>query len=62
MTPGKVCLVEETLDCDTCGAVVMRLTEAEAQRVADRPYAYIVFCTSCRRAEIERTGQYYEEL
>jgi hypothetical protein len=37
-----------TLDCQDCGAVVKKLTDAEAQKVADNPYNYVVYCVSCR--------------
>lgn len=38
-----------TLDCQDCGNVVRRLTDAEAQQVADNPYNFVVYCASCRR-------------
>lgn len=49
---------EPTVDCQTCGEVIRRLTPAEARRVADRPYDFVVNCGPCGRAEarrIERT-------
>ncbi|WP_159600239.1 hypothetical protein [Agromyces humi] len=36
-----------TLDCQDCGRVLRKLTPAEAQRVAYRPYSFIVFCNDC---------------
>lgn len=40
---------EPTLDCQSCGEILRKLTAAEAQRVAENPYNYIVFCTPCVR-------------
>lgn len=40
---------EPTLDCQDCGEVVMRLSVAEAQRVAEKPYDYVVWCFACSR-------------
>lgn len=35
---------QQFLECQTCGSVVKKLTSAEAQRVADSPYDYVVYC------------------
>lgn len=40
---------EPTLDCQTCGTPLRRLTLAEAQMVAANPYNYIVDCYACAR-------------
>jgi uncharacterized protein with PIN domain len=40
---------ESTLDCQDCGAILKRLTNAEAQQVADNPYNFIAFCRSCQQ-------------
>jgi RNase P subunit RPR2 len=37
-----------TLNCQDCGRIVMELTHAEARRVAERPYDFIVYCSECR--------------
>lgn len=39
-----------TLDCQTCGEVIRRLTNAEVAVVADNPYKYVVDCFECRKA------------
>jgi hypothetical protein len=43
---------EPTLECQDCGVVIRRLTQAEAQCVADRPYDFIVYCRPCANARI----------
>lgn len=35
---------KNVLECQTCGDVVQKLTLAQAQIVADRPYDFIVYC------------------
>lgn len=53
------------LECQDCGDVVRELSAAEAQRVANRPYDFVVYCGPCqadrdkeasRRARREATG------
>lgn len=39
---------QPTLDCQDCGDVVRKLTDAEQQEVADRPYDFVVYCRTCR--------------
>lgn len=39
---------QPVLECQDCGDVVRELSDAEAQRVADSPYDFIVYCHSCR--------------
>lgn len=48
---------EHTLDCQACGAALFSLTLAQQQRVADDPYAYVVFCRSC-----QELGAHIEEV
>ena len=36
-----------TLDCQDCGKVLLELTPAEAQVVAQRPYDFIRTCWLC---------------
>lgn len=36
---------EPVLECQTCGEIMRRLSAAEAQRVADRPYDFIAYCS-----------------
>jgi len=38
---------EPTLDCQACGKVLRVLSLAEARKVADSPYDFIVHCASC---------------
>lgn len=38
------------LECQDCGTTIKMLTAAEAQRVAERPYDYVVYCWSCQTA------------
>lgn len=38
---------EPVLECQDCGAVVRKLTPAEAREVAARPYDFIVYCGRC---------------
>lgn len=40
---------EPTLDCQTCGTPLRRLTLSEAAMVAANPYNYIVDCYACAR-------------
>lgn len=40
---------EPTLDCQTCGAVMRRLSPSEAAMVAANPHNYIVDCYTCAR-------------
>lgn len=40
---------ENTLDCQQCGDVVRRLTEAEARQVAGDPMRFVVYCATCQR-------------
>jgi hypothetical protein len=50
---------QSTLDCQDCGNVVRKLTDAEAQQVAAAPYNFIVYCGPCkvfRQKEVERRG------
>lgn len=42
----------EVLECQDCGRVLRRLTGSEAQRVAERPYDFVVYCEECRRARV----------
>lgn len=41
---------DPTLDCQDCGIVIRRLSPAEAQRVADNPYNFILYCRPCQEA------------
>ncbi len=41
-----------TLDCQGCGDVLKVLTPGEAQRVALRPYDFVVYCTICVKDHI----------
>lgn len=43
-------MVDEVLECQDCGAVLRRLTPAEAQQMADRPDDFVAYCSDCRRA------------
>lgn len=43
---------DPTLDCQQCGDPVRTLSPAEQQQVAADPYAFIVYCGSCRRGGI----------
>jgi hypothetical protein len=50
-----------TLDCQACGNVVLVLTAAQAQRVAEKPYDYVVYCRnrecqSAAEADARREG------
>lgn len=40
---------EPTLDCQTCGRVILVLTPAENQKVAANPHNYIMDCAACKR-------------
>ena len=40
---------QPTLDCQDCGMVLRKLTDAEAQQVAENPYNFTVYCATCRR-------------
>lgn len=44
--------LEPVLECQQCGDVVQRLSEAEAQMVAANPYNFIVYCPPCKREGI----------
>ncbi len=39
----------EVLECQQCGDVIRELSDAEAQKVADNPYNYIIYCKLCQR-------------
>jgi uncharacterized protein with PIN domain len=39
---------DRTLDCQDCGRVLARLTPEQAQRVAEKPYVYVLRCVECR--------------
>jgi len=43
-----------TLDCQACGNVIRILTAAEAQRVAERPYDFVIYCRDrlCQEAAV----------
>lgn len=41
---------QSTLDCQDCGDVVRKLTDAEAHEVAREPYNFVVYCGPCRVA------------
>lgn len=44
-----VMITDPVLECQTCGVVVRELSLAEAQKVAENPYAFIVYCSAqCR--------------
>ena len=45
----------EFLECQQCGRVVRELTPTEAQKVAENPYDYVVYCADCRH-ERSRNG------
>jgi len=40
---------QPTLDCQDCGGIVRKLSDAEAQEVAANPYNFVVYCPVCRR-------------
>lgn len=44
---------EHTLDCQACGRIILVLTEAQRQQVAERPYNFIFYCraTACQEAQ-----------
>jgi uncharacterized protein with PIN domain len=39
------------LECQSCGKVLRELAPEEAQKVADAPYNYVVYCPPCGREE-----------
>lgn len=41
---------EPVIECQACGVVLQRLTDAQAQAVARNPHNYIGFCEPCKRA------------
>ena len=46
---------EPTLDCQTCGKVIHRLSQSERKEVAYNPYAFIAFCSDqCRKDGTDR--------
>jgi uncharacterized CHY-type Zn-finger protein len=47
-------VTQPTLDCQTCGVVLKKLSAAEAQQVALNPYNYVVFCGQCKKYEERR--------
>lgn len=40
---------DAVLECQDCGAVLLRLSHAEAQKVADNPYNYVFYCKQCQK-------------
>lgn len=45
---------EPAIECQDCGQTLHELTPAEQQRVADRPYDFVLFCASCGRERERR--------
>lgn len=41
---------QHLLECQACGATLQKLSDEQAQRVAEAPYNYIGFCGACKRA------------
>lgn len=39
---------EPVIECQSCGKVLQKLTEAQAQQVAANPYNFIGFCAPCK--------------
>ena len=38
-----------TIDCQDCGVVLRKLTDAQAQQVAANPYNFIAYCNTCQK-------------
>lgn len=38
-----------TLDCQDCGRILHVLSPAEAQKVANDPYGYVLYCRTCAK-------------
>ncbi len=43
----------DILECQQCGDELKELTPLEAQKVANNPYNYVVYCRTCKR-DIEK--------
>ncbi len=58
----KCGVIPEFLECQDCGDQLRELSDAEAQKVANNPYNYVVFCCSCTQARVatgtEREKEY----
>lgn len=50
---------DSVLECQDCGEIILRLSDAEAQKVANNPYNFVVWCESCRR---QLRKQLFEEF
>lgn len=44
----------EVLECQSCGKTLRELAPEEAQKVADAPYNYVVYCKPCGQEEYLR--------
>lgn len=43
-----------TIDCQDCGAILQKLTPAQAQLVAANPYNFVAYCKTCRRVHLDQ--------
>lgn len=47
--PGQ----RSTLDCQACGKIMRVLSPEEAQKVAENPYRYVVYCNEYLEMVVE---------
>lgn len=53
---------DPVLECQDCGRILLRLSLAQAQQVADNPYNFIAHCGPCQTDQRPLVGGYrYEE-